>query len=310
VVLDLKQDRDRSAALRLAARADVVVHNYRPGVMERLGLGYDVCRVTNQGLVYCAISGYGQHGPSATAPAFAQIIHAASGHDAVHMSYQADASRPPVTGVYFADILGGLTAFSSITTALLQRTTTGRGDFIDVSLMDAMVSAMPFEVQASQHALRSATAPHPPLRAKDGFVIAIPMTDRNFRDLAAVIDRPDLVDDPRFSTQAERDQHWAELYEVVEAWTRQYDSAVVEDRMRSQGVPASQYRTLDEVLSDRDASGLHFLRPAEDGAGRYLVAGLPFQLGLPTHHDADGTLPLIEELGASTRNVIGGLDVG
>jgi crotonobetainyl-CoA:carnitine CoA-transferase CaiB-like acyl-CoA transferase len=130
VVLDLKQDRDRSAALRLAARADVVVHNYRPGVMERLGLGYDVCRVTNQGLVYCAISGYGQHGPSATAPAFAQIIHAASGHDAVHMSYQADASRPPVTGVYFADVLGGLTAFSSITTALLQRTTTGRGDFI------------------------------------------------------------------------------------------------------------------------------------------------------------------------------------
>jgi crotonobetainyl-CoA:carnitine CoA-transferase CaiB-like acyl-CoA transferase len=79
--------------------------------------------------------------------------------------------------------------------------------------------------------------------------------------------------------------------------------------MRSQGVPASRYRTLDEVLSDRDASGLHFLRPAEDGAGRYLVAGLPFQLGLPTHHDADGTLPLIEELGASTRNVISGLDV-
>src|ERR1700719_5063116 len=118
VVLDLKSPQGAEAARRLVATADVLVENYRPGVMRRFGLDYDRLKAIRPELIYCAISGYGQTGPSSDLPAYAPVIHAASGYDLAHMAYQGEERRPDYCGIYIADVLTGTYAFGAIMTAI------------------------------------------------------------------------------------------------------------------------------------------------------------------------------------------------
>src|SRR5437762_2288154 len=155
VVLDLKREEAVAAARRLVATADVLVENFRPGVMRRFGLDYPALRPIKPDLIYCAISGYGQTGPSAALPAYAPVIHAASGYDLAHMAYQGEVRRPDYCGIYIADVLTGTYAFGAITAALYQREMTGEGQMIDVSMLESMLSLTLSEIQAAQFAVRS-----------------------------------------------------------------------------------------------------------------------------------------------------------
>src|SRR5262245_32179290 len=125
IALDLKQPAAVEIVKRLAARSDVLVENYRPGVMRRLGLDYPVLAAAHPALIYCAISGYGQTGPSSGRPAYAPVIHAASGYDIAHLSYQEGRTRPDNNGIFIADVLSGTYAFGAILAALHHRTRTG-----------------------------------------------------------------------------------------------------------------------------------------------------------------------------------------
>ena len=113
LVLDLKSVAGQAAARRLAGMADIVVENFRPGVMQRLGLDYETLRAANPRLIYCAISGYGQTGPSSQLPAYAPVVHAASGYDTAHLSYQDGRDRPDYCGIFIADVLSGVYAFGA-----------------------------------------------------------------------------------------------------------------------------------------------------------------------------------------------------
>ena len=126
LVLDLKSPEGLEAVRRLVATADVLVENFRPGVMRRLKLDYAALHGLNPKLVYCSISGYGQTGPSAELPAYAPVIHAASGYEMAHLAYQPGRSRPDYCGIYHADVLTGVYAFGAISAALYQRTRPGR----------------------------------------------------------------------------------------------------------------------------------------------------------------------------------------
>ena len=119
LVLDLKSPAAIDAVRRLVATADILVENFRPGVMRRLKLDYDSLQALNPRLIYCSISGYGQTGPSAELPAYAPVIHAASGYDMAHLSYQPGRTRPDYCGIYHADVLTGVYAFGAISAALL-----------------------------------------------------------------------------------------------------------------------------------------------------------------------------------------------
>src|SRR5438105_3624112 len=121
-----------------------------PGVMRRFGLDYEALTPIKPDLIYCAISGYGQTGPSAALPAYAPVIHAASGYDLAHMAYQGEARRPDYCGIYIADVLTGTYAFGAITAALYQREMTGEGQMIDVSMLESMLSLTLSEIQAAQ----------------------------------------------------------------------------------------------------------------------------------------------------------------
>ncbi|HVI67541.1 MAG TPA: CoA transferase, partial [Bradyrhizobium sp.] len=127
VVLDLKSPEGREVVRRLVATVDILVENFRPGVMHRLRLDYETLSPLNPRLIYCSISGYGQTGPSAELPAYAPVIHAASGYELAHLAYQPGRERPDYCGIYHADVLTGTYAFGAISAALYQRHQTQRG---------------------------------------------------------------------------------------------------------------------------------------------------------------------------------------
>jgi crotonobetainyl-CoA:carnitine CoA-transferase CaiB-like acyl-CoA transferase len=144
VAIDLKSGAAKAIIYQLAKVCDVVVENFRPGVMARLGFDYATLAKHNPKLVYCSISGYGQSGPGATRAAYAPIVHAASGYDAANLSYQIEQDYPASTGIFIADILSGAYAFGAIQAALVHRERTGQGQAVDVSLMDSMLNLMVF----------------------------------------------------------------------------------------------------------------------------------------------------------------------
>src|SRR5271170_260417 len=221
VVLDLKRPEAVAAARRLVATADVVVENFRPGVMQRFGLDYPVLKGVKPDLVYCAISGYGQSGPSAGLPAYAPVIHASSGYDLAQIAYQGGDRRPDYCGIYIADVLTGTYAFGAIMTALYQRQATGEGQLIDVSMLESMLSLTLSET-------KRANFPPPyvgarpvlgPTAKKDGYTNLSIASERTFQNLAAAAGRTDWIQDPRFAKYLDRRANWGLLIEELEFWS-------------------------------------------------------------------------------------------
>src|SRR5215813_12950349 len=174
LALDLKNAEAIKLVHRLVAETDIVVENFRPGVMDRLGLGYDSLREINPRLIYCSISGYGQSGPDAERAAYAMIVHAESGFDRSLMRYAGDRDRPAAGAIFVADVLGGIFGFSAIQTAMVQRARTGEGQRIDVALMDCMLNLLVYELQEGQFSKPMARPTYGPVRTKDGDILIAP----------------------------------------------------------------------------------------------------------------------------------------
>src|SRR5882724_6909847 len=200
LALDLKSPEAIKLVHRLVAQTDILVENFRPGVMERLGLGYETLREINPRLIFCSISGYGQSGPAAERAAYAMIVHAESGFDRALMRYAGDRNRPASGAVFVADVLGGIFGYSAIQTALVQRTRMGKGQRIDVALMDCMLNLLVYELQEAQLPICASRPTYGPVRARDGDILIAPITPRNFTALCGVTGQRELVEDPLFNT--------------------------------------------------------------------------------------------------------------
>jgi crotonobetainyl-CoA:carnitine CoA-transferase CaiB-like acyl-CoA transferase len=279
VVLDLKSPAGVEAVRRLVATADVLVENFRPGVMKRLRLDYDSLRAVNPKLIYCSISGYGQTGPSAELPAYAPVIHAASGYEMAHLAYQPGRTRPDYCGIYHADVLTGVYAFGAIGAALYQRHTTGKGQHIDVSMLESMLSLTLNEMQWSQFEVKPTQRPmFGPIETTDGYVMVAIASEKTFQSLMQVIGHPEWVSDARFAKYADRRENWAELMEGVEAWSRSVDTAQCLAALNAEGVPSSAYRTVKEALADPQIAHRGALAEVEDGGGTFKVLNQPFRM--------------------------------
>src|ERR1700733_7149689 len=171
LAIDLRQAEAQQLIRELAAKCDVVVENYRPGVMARLGLDYPTFEKLNPRIVYCSISGFGPTGPWAKRSAYAPIVHAASGFDLVNLGYQNGLERPLNTGIMVGDVLGGTYAFGAIQTALLGRERSGRGDYIDLAVGDGLLGMLLNNVQEAQLPQTRRTNTFQPTRAKDVFIM-------------------------------------------------------------------------------------------------------------------------------------------
>ncbi|MAZ16800.1 MAG: carnitine dehydratase [Ahrensia sp.] len=278
VMLDLKTEDGRRDAFCLARSADVVVENFRPGVMARLGLGWKALSEVNPALVYCSISGFGQEGATASRPAYAPIIHAASGLDLALMEFQPSAERPAPTAMFHADVLAGVYAWGAIQTALLARSQTGQGQHIDVALMDSLLSMMVYECQEAQFPQNRKRHVYTPVKTLDGFVMVVPLSDKNFAAMLSVLGDPAWGGNPIFATHAQREANWAELMAHVEGWTVTQTAETCEQRFNDAGVPCSRYRTVAEALEDPISKARGVLGTVEDAAGSFGAPNPPFRM--------------------------------
>jgi crotonobetainyl-CoA:carnitine CoA-transferase CaiB-like acyl-CoA transferase len=279
IVLNLKSPEAIDVVHHLVKGADILVENFRPGVMRRLKLDYTSLEPLNPKLVYCSISGYGQTGPSAELPAYAPVVHAASGYDMAHLAYQPGRSRPDYCGIYHADVLTGVYAFGAISAALYQRHLSGKGQHIDVSMLESMLTLTPNEVQNAQFPVAPPSRPmFGPVETADGYVMAAIASEKTFQGLVRAAGRPEWVGDSRFAKYADRRRHWDELMDGVEGWSRTVTTEECLAELCANGVPCSAYRTVAEAMADPQIAHRGALAEVEDGGGTFKVMNLPFRM--------------------------------
>jgi len=279
IVLDLKSPEAAGVIHQLVKDADILVENFRPGVMRRLKLDYPSLQPLNPKLVYCSISGYGQTGPSAELPAYAPVIHAASGYDRAHLAYQPGRNRPDYCGIYHADVLTGVYAFGAISAALYQRHLSGKGQHIDVSMLESMLTLTPNEVQNAQFEVAPPSRPmFGPVETADGYVMVAIASEKTFQGMVRAAGHPEWIVDTRFAKYADRRRHWSDLMDGVENWSRTVTTATCLVELSAHGVPCSAYRTVAEALADPQLVHRGALAEVEDGGGTFKVMNQPFRM--------------------------------
>ncbi len=304
VMLDLKSAAAKATITALVAQSDILVENFRPGVMARFGFDHATFARINPRLVYCSISGYGQSGPSSDQPAYAPTIHAASGFDMGHMAYQDGRTRPDYCGVYVADIVAGAYAFGAIGAALHQRATTGLGQHIDLSMLECMMGMMLPELVSAQFELQRLKRPmFGPVITADGYVMMGVASEKSFQGMAEAAGRTDWITDPRFQRYQQRRDNWADLMDEFEAWSKTVPSAELLHALDRAGVPASAYRTVREALADPQVAHRVALAEVTDAGGCYNVFNVPFRMSASPA--AAG--PRVPALGEHTAEVMAGL---
>jgi len=303
VVLDLKKPAAVAAVKRLAATADFVVENYRPGVTRRLGIDYGTLKALKPDLIYCAISGYGQDGPGADRPAYAPVVHAATGYDLAHLTYQQDKRvKPDFNGIFVADFMAGAYAFGGIMAALAQKRATGVGQMVDLAMYDAMLGLLMSEFQRSQFPIELPSRPmYGPVKAKDGYIIIATASERTFGDLARAAGHPEWLEDPRFAKYADRRENWGQFMDLFEAWSGTVPIKDLIPILEKHSVPCSPYRTVKEALEDPQAKHRGIMEMVRDKGGLCGVPNPPFRLSASDARARDFTAALGEHTQAVLR---------
>ncbi|EHI48553.1 putative acyl-CoA transferase/carnitine dehydratase [SAR116 cluster alpha proteobacterium HIMB100] len=252
LTLDLKSDKGKEIFRKLVQGADVVVENFRPGVMARLGLNYPVLKKLNPQLIYCAISGFGQTGPLSPRPAYDQIIQGLSGVMSITGKPEEDPLR---VGFPLADTIGGLTAAMAVSAALNKRP---RGQMIDVSMLDSVLTTMGWVVsnyliggiQPAQHGNENTTsAPSGTFQTADGLLNIAANEERQWQALIKHIGCPHLADDDRFATRDNRKLHRQALSRALDSYLRQKSATEWERELTDIGIPAGVVMTVPEILA-------------------------------------------------------------
>ena len=279
ITLDLKNETDKQHFLQLVATADALVENFRPGVMERLGFGYDTLKVIRPDLVYCAISGFGQDGPMRDNPAYDQIIQGLSGI----MSITGTTETAPLrVGYPVADTLGGLFGAFAVVSALLRRSRSGEGAFLDVSMLECTLSALGWPVSnylisgvepAAMGNENMTAAPSGSFITGDGLLNIAANKQEQFVALCDEIGRPELANDPRFEKRDERKRRRGELKLLIEQALAQAPAVEWERRFNRRGIPAGRILAIPQILAEDQVIGRKLMTtfPESDGADRLTV---------------------------------------
>ena len=270
VTVNLKSADGKAVLRRLVKTADVLVENFRPGVMKRLGLGYEDLQKENPALIYCAISGFGQDGPMKDAPAYDQIIQGLSGM----MSITGDEQSAPLrVGYPVADTIGGITAGLAITSALVRRANTGEGACIDVSMLDSVLVTMGWVVS---NYLIAGHEPHPigndnftaapsgTFKTAKGLLNIAANKQEQFQALAKAIGREDLIGDVRFAAREARKQNRAALTVELEEGLRKKTAEQWETILNGLGIPAGRVLTVPDALDTPQVRHRELLQTFDD----------------------------------------------
>lgn len=285
ISIDLKRPEGLSLCLRLIDQMDVLIENFRPGAMDKLGLGYADVQKRNGRLVYCSISGYGQNGPSRDEAAMDLVMQASSGLLSITGTEEGESVR---CGYGVTDVTAGLFAVIGILLALRARDTTGRGQYVDVSMLDSMISTMSSNYSSF---LGSMVVPGPmgtafptivPYKVYRGsdreFAIAVG-SEKLWSAFCSVLNRPDIELDPKFATNAERIRNREELESLLDHIFIEKPAGEWVDQLRAAGIPSSLVRTFGEVVDDPQSAFREMFPALEHSkAGRHRVTGTPVKL--------------------------------
>jgi crotonobetainyl-CoA:carnitine CoA-transferase CaiB-like acyl-CoA transferase len=277
IILDLKSEEGKAAVRNLVADCDVVLENFRPGVLDRLGLGYDLLSEINSKIIYCAISGYGPIGPNSNRPAFAPIVHAHAGYDMTIFEYANVSDRPISNRSTAGDILASAHAFGAISAALYGRENSGSGERIDVTLEGGMHNLLYYEVQQAQVESDIPPLVYSPVRTKDGFLMVVPVSDPNLRAMAKATGRSEWVEDPRYNSVGERWKYWNDLMGELEEWALGYTAEEAERMLLDAGCPATRYQSVTDVVKDEGLKATGGLVEINDGSEKFLIVNNPMR---------------------------------
>ena len=288
VVLNLKDQADLAIARAIAARVDVVVENFRPGVAAKLGLGADALRAENPALVYCSISGFGQQGPFRDLPAYDLVVQAMSG---LMAGTGEDGGAPLKTGESVADLIAGLFASWSIMAALVQRGATGQGATLDIAMYDAL-----FSMLTTSHALHFYAGQAPqrvgnrhPLSTpfgcyatSDGQAVIAVLSGKQFAALATLIGAPGAADDPRFASDESRTTHEPAVKALIENWSRDLTTEQAVAALAGAGIPTAPIWDIAKAAGNEHsiARGLVSRLP-------HPVLGMAPSVGQPVRFDGE-----------------------
>ena len=313
VTLDFKTPRGREVLDQLIARADILVENFRPGTLARLGLDHPSVAAAHPRLIYCLISGFGHSGPRAAQPGYDAVMQAEGGL----MSITGDAGGPPFRlGVAIADLAAGLLASNGIALALYARERTGRGQFVDIAMFDTVVSLLSYQASAWLNAEHAAArignrhpqiAPYDVFEASDGAFFLAVGNDDQFRRLCRLTGLETLAADERFATNPARVAHYPQVRDRLAVTLRERTRAEWIERLMAAGVPCGAVRDVAEVLADPQVAARSMIAAVEHAAaGMVKVLGPPLKMS-----DAPATVRRAPPvLGQHTVNVLQELGFG
>lgn len=307
ITLNLKSDSGKAIFRELARQADVVVENFKPGTMERMGLGYEELIQINSRLIFMAISGFGYTGPYRERGALDMVIQGMSGL----MSLTGDPDgRPTRCGTSASDLFSGLYSFGAVCAALYQREQDGRGQFIDVSMLDSTFSCLENAVintcifgKNPQRVGNShpTSVPFQTFKTSDGEIIITCSRDSAFYSLCQAMERPDMIEDERFSKAEARRQNKALLVEEITAFTSRHTLDECERILNNFGVPNGRINTMTMVCKDPQIAARQMIVEVEHPvAGKYRMAGSPIKFG-SQKEPAYAPAPM---LGQHTREIL------
>ncbi|MCC6365295.1 MAG: CoA transferase [Bryobacterales bacterium] len=313
VSVDLKDERGRELCLRMAEKTDVLIENFRPGAMARLGLSYEEVRVRNPRLIYCSISGYGQNGPSRDKAAMDLIVQASSGLMSVTGTADGQVAR---CGHSVADITAGMFALIGVLMAIQARERTGVGQFVDVSMLDSMISAM---ASSFAYYLGSGIIPRPlgtafativpyaAFPAKDREIAIAVASERLWEAFCEAVEKPEWAADERFATNSLRVKHRGVLEPAIVEVFRQRTAEEWTEIFRQRGIPCTPVRNLKEVVEDPQAAARGmFPAVTHPAAGEVRVTGVPVKLSeMPG--SVESAAPLVGQHTRETLRVLLGM---
>lgn len=286
ITLNLKSEKGKGIFKELVKQSDVVIENYRPGVMERLGLGYEDLRKINPGIIYGAVSGFGHFGPYSRRAGYDIVGQAMSG---LMSTTGWPEGGPTRTGTAIADVMGGISCCVGILAALVNKGKTGEGEKVDVSLVDSMVSSLEIinmiylctgKVPQRIGNRYEAIYPYDSFRASDGDVIIACGNDKLFKLLSEVMEKPELPETEHFANNNARVINHAELKPIIEEWLRDKTIDQTVDILLEKGIPAAPINTIDRVVKDPHIAGARemFVEIEHPRAGRLKITGNQIKL--------------------------------
>ena len=307
ITLNMKSDKSTEIIHKLIKQSDVLVENFRPGAMERLGLGYERVKEMNPRIIYCSISGFGQDGPYRMLPGFDQVLQGMGGL----MSITGELGGPPIkVGVAIADISGGMFASNGILVALYNREKTGKGQMVDVSLLDSQVAWLTYragayfasgEIPQPMGSGHPVIVPYQAFKAKDVFINIAVGNDQLWERFCKAVGLENVMNDPKFATNAKRVENREEIVKIISDLIVTRDGEEWLKIITDAGVPCGPIYTVDKIFADPQVLHREMVKELDHPkAGKIKVTGIPIKLS-DTPGEVETAPPV---LGQHTQEVL------